>query len=315
MKKYIAILILILSCQAGYSQSMDKLFNDFANQKNVTRVTIGPFLMKISSLFTETMGVKSIEVLSFEECGSTVKNDLRTAIKKLKDPNYETMVNSNEGGSRTKVMVRIDKDIIRELVILTTDGGDDALIRIKGKIKPSDIEKVKMDVESFKRLFLPLHPKLFRIAYALVENKSDAEDILQDAYYKLWSRRNELADVRKPEAFCVTLVKNLCLDFLRSPRAGRHDEDVTEAVTLSTDSSPDKELEMQDKVEQVRHLINRLPENQRQVLRLRGIEDCSIDEIEQITGLSAVNIRVLLSRARKIIREQFEKYYAYEYER
>ena len=172
-----------------------------------------------------------------------------------------------------------------------------------------------MDVESFKRLFLPLHPKLFRIAYALVENKSDAEDILQDAYYKLWSRRNELADVRNPEAFCVTLVKNLCLDFLRSPRAGRHDEDVPEAVTLSTDSSPDKELEMQDKVEQVRHLINRLPENQRQVLRLRGIEDCSIDEIEQITGLSAVNIRVLLSRARKIIREQFEKYYAYEYER
>ena len=151
-------------------------------------------------------------------------------------------------------------------------------------------------------MFIPLHPKLFRIAYALVENKADAEDILQDAYYKLWSRRSELADVRNPEAFCVTLVKNLCLDFLRSPRAGRHDEDVTEAVALSTDSSPDKALELQDNVE-------------RQVLRLRGIEDCSIDEIEQITGLSAVNIRVLLSRARKIIREQFEKYYAYEYER
>ena len=101
MKKYIAILILILFCQAGYSQSMDKLFNDFAKQKNVTHVTVGPFLM--------------------------------------------TMVNANEEGNRTKVMVRIDKDIIRELVILTTDGGDDALIRIKGKIKPSDIEKVIND--------------------------------------------------------------------------------------------------------------------------------------------------------------------------
>lgn len=172
-----------------------------------------------------------------------------------------------------------------------------------------------MDVDSFKRLFLPLHPKLFRIAYALVENKADAEDILQDAYYKLWSRRNELADIQNPEAFCVTLVKNLCLDYLRSPRANRHDEDVTEAVTLSTDSSPDKELEMQDKVEHIRNLISRLPENQRQVIRLRGIDDCSMDEIEQITGLNAVNIRVLLSRARKIIREQFEKYYTYEYER
>ena len=56
-----------------------------------------------------------------------------------------------------------------------------------------------MDVENFKRLFLPLHPKLFRIAYALVENKADAEDILQDAYYKLWSRRNELTDIQNPE--------------------------------------------------------------------------------------------------------------------
>ena len=80
-----------------------------------------------------------------EECGNTVKDDLRAAIKKLKAPNYETMVNANEEGNRTNVMVRIDKDIIRELVILTTDGGDDALIRIKGKIKPSDIEKVIND--------------------------------------------------------------------------------------------------------------------------------------------------------------------------
>ena len=172
-----------------------------------------------------------------------------------------------------------------------------------------------MDVESFKRLFLPLHPKLFRIAYALVENKFDAEDILQDAYYKLWSRRNELTDVQNPEAFCVTLVKNLCIDFLRSPRVRRHNEEITEVVTFSPDSSPDEKLEMKDKVQQVRHLVSRLPENQRQVLRLRGIEDCSMDEIEQITGLSAVNIRVLLSRARKIIREQLEKYYTYEYGR
>lgn len=166
-----------------------------------------------------------------------------------------------------------------------------------------------MDADSFKRLFLPLHPKLFRIAYALVESKADAEDILQDAYCKLWNRRDELAGIQSPEAFCVTLVKNLCLDFLRSAHANRHDEEITEAITLSTDSSPEKELETQDKIRQVRRLINKLPQNQRQVLKLRGINDCSLDEIEQITGLSAVNIRVLLFRARKIIREQFEKLY------
>ena len=69
-----------------------------------------------------------------------------------------------------------------------------------------------MDAENFKRKFLSFHPKLFRIAYALVENKADAEDILQDAYFKLWNKRDELPDIENPEAFCVTLVKNLSLE-------------------------------------------------------------------------------------------------------
>lgn len=169
-----------------------------------------------------------------------------------------------------------------------------------------------VEAEHFKQKFLPFHPKLFRIACALVGNKSDAEDILQDAYFKLWNKRNELPEIENPEAFCVTLVRNLCLDFLRSPRAGRRETEIEEVASLATDSSPEKELETKDKEQQIRQLINRLPDNQRQVIRLRGIDDCSMDEIEQITGLSAVNIRVLLSRARKAIREQFDKLYEYE---
>lgn len=166
-----------------------------------------------------------------------------------------------------------------------------------------------MDAEHFKRKFLPFHPKLFRIAYALVGNKADAEDILQEAYFKLWHKRNELPDMENPEAFCVTLVRNLCLDFLRSPRANQREEEIEEVVSFETDTSPDRELETKDKEQQIRQLISRLPHNQRQVLRLKGIDNCSMDEIEQITGLSAVNIRVLLSRARKAIREQFDKLY------
>lgn len=52
-----------------------------------------------------------------------------------------------------------------------------------------------MDVDVFKQRFLPFHPKLYRIAYALLDNKADAEDILQDAYCKLWNKRDELGDI------------------------------------------------------------------------------------------------------------------------
>lgn len=168
-----------------------------------------------------------------------------------------------------------------------------------------------MDAESFKQQFLPYHPRLYRIAYALTGNSQDAEDILQDAYCKLWNKRNELPHINNTEAFCVTLIKNLCFDLLRSTRMNLQEE-MIENISLSTNISPETEVIEQDESKQIQHLIDKLPEKQRQVIRLRGINDCSLEEIEEITGLSAVNVRVLLSRARKIVKEQYLKLASYE---
>jgi len=169
-----------------------------------------------------------------------------------------------------------------------------------------------MDADSFKRQYLPLHPKLFRIALALVGNKEDAEDLLQEAYCKLWNKRNELSRIENAEAFSVTLIKNLCLDFLRSPKACRRNEmeSMDRAMAVASESVPDKELESRDEIGRIQQLIDRLPQNQQQVLRLRSLSGCSMEEIEQITGFSAVNVRTLLSRARKMLKEQYEKLYA-----
>jgi RNA polymerase sigma-70 factor (ECF subfamily) len=172
-----------------------------------------------------------------------------------------------------------------------------------------------MDTERFKQQFLPLHPRLYRLAYALTEDRRDAEDILQEAYYKLWSRRRELAHVRNAEAFCVTLVKNLCFDRLQ---AAKREPGQTSLEHLSpADDRPSPEAEMigQDELSRLQGLIDRLPPNQRQALRLHSVEGCSLEEIQQLTGLSAVNLRVLLSRARKTLREQYFQSTSYERKR
>ncbi|MDR1880998.1 MAG: RNA polymerase sigma factor [Tannerellaceae bacterium] len=171
-----------------------------------------------------------------------------------------------------------------------------------------------MDTETFKRQFLPLHPRLYRTAFILTGNSRDAEDILQEAYCKLWDKRKELNHIRNPEAFCVTLVKHLCLDLLRSADRERRQEPV-DALPLPAEESPEADVIGQDEARQMQQLIDRLPENQRQVIRLRGFNDCSLEEIEEITGLSAVNVRVLLSRARKTIREHYVKLADYERQR
>jgi RNA polymerase sigma-70 factor (ECF subfamily) len=163
-----------------------------------------------------------------------------------------------------------------------------------------------MNAEDFKRLYFPFHSKLYRIAFALLNNSADAEDILQDTYYKLWSKREELIDVLQPEAFCVRLLKNLCLDFLRSPK-NRQDNEPPELITLTAGTTPEKELESKEKILQIETLIEQLPEKQRIVIQMRGCGDCSLEEIEATTGESAANVRVLLSRARKTLKERLIK--------
>lgn len=161
-----------------------------------------------------------------------------------------------------------------------------------------------MDAETFKKVFLPYHQKLYRIAYRIVQNSDNAEDIVQETFIKLWNKRHDMQTIDNTEAFAIIILRNTSLDFLRKTKNDNYtdyDVDIPETESLS------KKLELQDEAEQVKALINNLPDQQRQVMMMKHWDDYSDEEIEQATGISPGNIRVILSRARKTIREQFYK--------
>ena len=163
-----------------------------------------------------------------------------------------------------------------------------------------------MPASLFKQLLLPLYPRLQRVALRLLGNVEDAEDMVQEVYMKLWSKRDALPDVKDVEAYCVTLTKNMCIDRLRMAEVEKEDVDEVPIMLAETDDV-EAQVERRDAVEQVKQIIETLPEHQQQVITLRDIEDCSFEEIVEQTGLTAVNVRMLLSRARKTIRERYKK--------
>ena len=169
-----------------------------------------------------------------------------------------------------------------------------------------------MDASDFKQKFLPYHRKLYRSAFLVLGNAQDAEDMVQEAYLKLWQKRNELPpDITNLEAYCVTLVKHLCYD---KRRISQLDEDgrPPEELSITGKSNVAHEVELKDEANQVMKLIGQLPEQQKQIMQMRDVEDRTYEEIEKVTGLTPINIRVLLSRARKKIREQFLEIMNYE---
>ena len=170
-----------------------------------------------------------------------------------------------------------------------------------------------MDLREFKIQVFPLKNKLFRLAKQMLDDAEDAQDIVQDAFIRLWNIREKLDQYRSVEALAVVTTRNLCLDKLKSKKymTGRV-ENLKDEVeeTLS-----DRKQDLSDVVQKIKEIIRTLPEQQQTIIQLRDIEGYEIEEIAKILDMNENAIRVNLSRARKKIREILLKNKLYEFQR
>lgn len=161
-----------------------------------------------------------------------------------------------------------------------------------------------MDKHSFEIRILPLYKRVYAMCLAVIGDSSEAADAVQEAFAILWERRNELDRVNSTEAYVRSIARNVCIKRLKfKSRYGRID-DMTEAHGNLQHSHS---AEVRSELIYLRSLIASLPEKQWRVMTLSVFGDCSNEEIAQLTGDSADNVRQLLSRARKKIKELYKK--------
>ena len=141
----------------------------------------------------------------------------------------------------------------------------------------------------------PVRDRMYRYARTLLGDRDEAMDAVQDVAGKLWRMGASLEKVRNPEAFAMRSVRNSCIDRLRSRRRVSRDGFPEIAQTAEAEKWTDVQL--------VRTAIGRLPEKQRTVIHLKDIEGFGTDEIAGILGIRENQTRMILSRARKALRE------------
>ena len=162
-----------------------------------------------------------------------------------------------------------------------------------------------MTEQEFKETVLPHHTMMLAEAMRLLKNRDEALDCLQDAVTALWKSRDELNKVKNVKAYCIKIVSNRALEMIRQ----RKISDSKYGNNLQSDVTPDSTVERREKVEILRKAIKLLPENEREVVMMKAISGMSCDEISEATGLSSANVRVLLHRGRKRIKDYMNKYY------
>lgn len=151
--------------------------------------------------------------------------------------------------------------------------------------------------------FTAMRKKLLRIAMHILPDEDDAADALQDAFCRLWPRRDNINSSAEAEALTTTTLRNICIDNVRKRKI----------ETVPIDEEHDRCEEgnhntHEERYNEVKKIIeNELTQQQKEILELKEIEGYTIEEIAERVSSTESAVRMNLSRARKKIRECYRK--------
>jgi RNA polymerase sigma-70 factor (sigma-E family) len=152
---------------------------------------------------------------------------------------------------------------------------------------------------SFDEAFPRLYTDAYRVAYRLLGDRGDAEDVAQEACARAYSRWSSIRDYAEP--WCVRVAGNLALDALRSrSRVKRRQDQLEAAEERRPEGSPDDRLDLYAALRQ-------LPRRQREAVVLRYLGDQSEQQTASLLGCSVGSVKTHASRGLGKLREVMER--------
>jgi len=165
MKRTAMVLILVLGSISLMAQNktVDKLFEKYSGQEGFSSVVITKHMFSLfSNVETEKddeymnmiKNLENIRILSGPESGLNGVNFYNEVIPKLPEGEYKELMVIQDSGKNIKFLIKEDKDVVAELLMVVGGGEENVLISIKGKIDMKAISKLSksMGIEGMENL-------------------------------------------------------------------------------------------------------------------------------------------------------------------
>lgn len=176
---------------------------------------------------------------------------------------------------------------------------------------------VQMSKKADDRLICELFAKhrqiMFKIAFGILHNKSDAEDIVQESFLWIINNLDKISQIpcNKRACYFANITEHLSLNEINKQHT-HHTDDIDEHADISSDIFVEKNAVDKITIDEVKQIIRTMSETDRLMLRLYLFEGRSYKEISRIAGISEGNARICVYRARKrlakLLKEQGIEY-------
>ncbi len=162
------------------------------------------------------------------------------------------------------------------------------------------------EIDLFAIIMRRYNARLYRVAFSILRDEAEAEDVMEDAYVRAYQHLNQFAGRAKFSTWLTRIAVNEA--FMRKRRSRRYqslDDDGEEhGPTELVSAMPDPEQVLSHKAlaTSLQKAILALPEKYRTVLVVRGVHELTVAETAECLGISQENVKVRLHRARAALR-------------
>jgi len=167
------------------------------------------------------------------------------------------------------------------------------------------------DTAAFEALVLRYQTQVYSLAYRMVGNEADAQDLAQEAFVRAWRALDSFQFSSQFSTWLYRLTSNICIDFLRSQKKRKHisltvlqDDEQQQWDMPDHRPLPEEQMIVTQEREALAKAIAALDPEYRQVLILRIVNDCSYQQISEIMGIREGTVKSRLSRAREQLRKK-----------
>ena len=187
-------------------------------------------------------------------------------------------------------------------------------MEINKQIKPDPMvvkDFISGDIKSFDLLYHTFNNRLYNFVFGLIKIRTESEGIVQEVFIKIWESRNQLKKHSSFESFLFTIAYNTTISLLRKKATEQKYIDYIKSLQIESESPTiDKEIDLGNLNKTINTVIDKLPNRQKEVFKLKYFENFSYKQIAEKLDISVNTVENHMVKSHRFLKQNLNRNYA-----